>query len=77
MSLEVEDNDFITVLGPSGCGKSTLLRLVAGLETPSTGEILLDGALIHGPGADRGVVFQSYTLVSVAERAREHLLRPA
>ncbi|MCA0249646.1 MAG: ABC transporter ATP-binding protein [Proteobacteria bacterium] len=62
VSLEVGDNDFITVLGPSGCGKSTLLRLVAGLETPSTGEILLDGVPISGPGADRGVVFQSYTL---------------
>jgi ABC-type nitrate/sulfonate/bicarbonate transport system ATPase subunit len=62
VSLEVADNDFITVLGPSGCGKSTLLRLVAGLETPSTGEILLDGEKITGPGADRGVVFQSYTL---------------
>jgi ABC-type nitrate/sulfonate/bicarbonate transport system ATPase subunit len=62
VSLDVADNDFITVLGPSGCGKSTLLRLVAGLETPSTGQILLDGEPIHGPGADRGVVFQSYTL---------------
>jgi len=61
-SLEVADNDFITVLGPSGCGKSTLLRLVAGLETPTGGEILLDGARVEGPGADRGVVFQSYTL---------------
>ena len=61
-SLDVEDNDFITVLGPSGCGKSTLLRLVAGLETPTSGEILLDGQRIEGPGADRGVVFQSYTL---------------
>ncbi len=62
VSLEVADNDFITVLGPSGCGKSTLLRLIAGLETPSGGEILLDGQRIDGPGADRGVVFQSYTL---------------
>ena len=62
VSLEVGDNDFITVLGPSGCGKSTLLRLVAGLETPTAGEILLDGASIAGPSADRGVVFQSYTL---------------
>jgi len=62
VSLEVADNDCITVLGPSGCGKSTLLRLVAGLETPSSGEILLDRTRIEGPGADRGVVFQSYTL---------------
>ena len=61
-SLEVADNDFITVLGPSGCGKSTLLGLVAGLETPTGGEILLDGHRVEGPGADRGVVFQSYTL---------------
>jgi ABC-type nitrate/sulfonate/bicarbonate transport system ATPase subunit len=62
IGLEVGDNDFITVLGPSGCGKSTLLRLVAGLETPTTGEIRLDGTKIVGAGADRGVVFQSYTL---------------
>ena len=62
VSLDVADNDFITVLGPSGCGKSTLLRLVAGLEEPSTGEILLDDVPIRGPGADRGVVLQSYTL---------------
>ncbi|MCQ9615736.1 ABC transporter ATP-binding protein [Paenalcaligenes niemegkensis] len=61
-SLEVAEQDFITVLGPSGCGKSTLLRLVAGLETPTEGEILLDGARVEGPGADRGVVFQNYTL---------------
>ncbi|CAN5855064.1 ABC transporter ATP-binding protein [soil metagenome] len=62
VSLDIADNDFITVLGPSGCGKSTLLRLVAGLEEPSCGEIRLDDQPIHGPGADRGVVFQSYTL---------------
>jgi len=60
--LEVAENDFITILGPSGCGKSTLLRIVAGLETPTTGEVLLDSRRIEGPGADRGMVFQSYTL---------------
>jgi ABC-type nitrate/sulfonate/bicarbonate transport system ATPase subunit len=60
--LEVAENDFITVLGPSGCGKSTLLRIVAGLDRPSSGEVLLDGRAIAGPGADRGMVFQSYTL---------------
>ncbi|MEJ1963777.1 MAG: ABC transporter ATP-binding protein [Gammaproteobacteria bacterium] len=62
VSLEVNDNDFITVLGPSGCGKSTLLRLVAGLDVPTSGTILLDGQPVQGPGADRGFVFQSYTL---------------
>ncbi|MEO5765874.1 MAG: ABC transporter ATP-binding protein [Casimicrobiaceae bacterium] len=61
-SLAVADNDFITVLGPSGCGKSTLLRIVAGLDTPTSGRVLLDGAPVTGPGADRGMVFQSYTL---------------
>jgi NitT/TauT family transport system ATP-binding protein/sulfonate transport system ATP-binding protein len=61
-SLKVADNDFITILGPSGCGKSTLLRIIGGLETASEGKILLDGAPVTGPGADRGFVFQSYTL---------------
>jgi len=60
--LTVEENDFITILGPSGCGKSTLLRMVAGLESPSAGSIDLDGRPVAGPGADRGMVFQSYTL---------------
>ena len=60
--LAVGENDFITILGPSGCGKSTLLRIVAGLDTQTSGEVLLDGARIQGPGADRGMVFQSYTL---------------
>ncbi len=61
-SLTVADNDFITILGPSGCGKSTLLRIVAGLDTPTSGRVLLDGAPVTAPGADRGMVFQSYTL---------------
>jgi NitT/TauT family transport system ATP-binding protein len=60
--LQVHENDFITILGPSGCGKSTLLRMVAGLDTPSSGQISLDGHTVSGPGADRGMVFQSYTL---------------
>ncbi len=60
--LLVQENDFITILGPSGCGKSTLLRMVAGLDTPSGGTITLDGQPVTGPGADRGMVFQSYTL---------------
>ena len=62
IDLEVAENDFVTILGPSGCGKSTLLRIVAGLDFPSTGRVLLDGKPVEGPGADRGMVFQSYTL---------------
>ena len=60
--LDVAENDFITILGPSGCGKSTLLRIVAGLDRQTAGDVLLDGRRIEGPGADRGMVFQSYTL---------------
>jgi len=61
-TLQVEENDFITILGPSGCGKSTLLRIVAGLDRPSAGRVLLNGRPVRDPGADRGMVFQSYTL---------------
>ena len=60
--LEVANNDFITILGPSGCGKSTLLRIVAGLDTPTVGQVMLDDQVVTGAGADRGMVFQSYTL---------------
>ena len=62
ITLAVADNDFITILGPSGCGKSTLLRIVAGLDRATTGRVLLDGEAVTGPGPDRGMVFQSYTL---------------
>ena len=61
-NLDVANNDFITILGPSGCGKSTLLRIVAGLDSPTVGQVLLDGQAVTGPGVDRGMVFQSYTL---------------
>lgn len=60
--LSVAENDFITILGPSGCGKSTLLRIVAGLDRQTSGEVFLEGRAIKGAGADRGMVFQSYTL---------------
>jgi NitT/TauT family transport system ATP-binding protein/sulfonate transport system ATP-binding protein len=61
-NLDVGNNDFVTILGPSGCGKSTLLRIVAGLDRPTEGRVVLDGREVAGPGADRGMVFQSYTL---------------
>ena len=69
-NLRIAANDFITILGPSGCGKSTLLRIVAGLDQPTSGEVLLNGKAVTRPGADRGMVFQSYTLfpwLTVAE----------
>ena len=60
--FDVHRREFISVIGPSGCGKSTLIRIVAGLETPSSGSICVDGCPVDGPGADRGMVFQGYTL---------------
>jgi NitT/TauT family transport system ATP-binding protein len=62
VSLDVADNEFVTVVGPSGCGKSTLMNIVAGLETPTSGEVLVDGAGVTGPGPERGVIFQQYAL---------------
>jgi NitT/TauT family transport system ATP-binding protein len=62
LSLAVADREFISIVGPSGCGKSTLLRVIAGLVEPSAGEVFLDGRRIDGPSAERGMVFQSYTL---------------
>ncbi len=60
--FDVHRREFISVIGPSGCGKSTLIRIVAGLETPTSGSIRIDGNPVDGPGADRGMVFQGYTL---------------
>jgi len=62
VSFTVHKKEFVSVIGPSGCGKSTLIRLLAGLETPSRGCVSLDGKSVSGPGAERGMVFQSYTL---------------
>jgi NitT/TauT family transport system ATP-binding protein len=63
LELEVEAGEFLTVVGPSGCGKSTVLDLIAGLARPSTGRLTIDGLPITGPGLDRSVVFQQYTLL--------------
>ena len=62
IDLDVARGDFVSLIGPSGCGKSTLLRVVAGLERPTSGEVLVDGEPIIGPGPDRGMVFQGYSL---------------
>jgi NitT/TauT family transport system ATP-binding protein/sulfonate transport system ATP-binding protein len=82
--LAVAANDFIAILGPSGCGKSTLLRVVAGLDRPTSGRVLLDQREVTGPGADRGMVFQSYTLFpwltvsqNIAFGLRERRVPPA
>jgi NitT/TauT family transport system ATP-binding protein len=62
VNLTVAPGEFVCIVGASGCGKSTLLEVVAGFEEPSSGEVLLDGHAIVGPGPDRGLVFQRYSL---------------
>ena len=62
INFKVHRREFVCVIGPSGCGKSTLIRILAGLESHSSGEVLLDGKPVNGPGRDRGMVFQGYSL---------------
>ena len=59
INLQVHRREFVTVIGPSGCGKSTLIRTLAGLESATSGEVLLEGASVNGPGPDRGMCFRA------------------
>ncbi|WP_349236736.1 MULTISPECIES: ABC transporter ATP-binding protein [unclassified Devosia] len=61
-NLQVFDGEFVTVVGPSGCGKSTAMNIAAGLLKPSSGQCLVDGKAVEGPGPERGVIFQQYAL---------------
>jgi NitT/TauT family transport system ATP-binding protein len=61
-NMEINKNEFVCIIGPSGCGKSTLLRMLAGIDFPTAGQIFANGRLVTGPGSDRGMVFQTYTL---------------
>lgn len=63
VNLVINKNTFVSIIGPSGCGKSTLLNLIAGLDRPTTGQILVDSQRIKGPGPDRGIIFQNYALM--------------
>src|SRR5690242_8012979 len=63
LDLDIAAGEFLTIVGPSGCGKSTVLDLIAGLAKPTSGSLAIDGVPITGPGLDRSVVFQQYTLL--------------
>ncbi len=62
INLSIKENEFICFIGPSGCGKTTLLRIIAGLEDPTSGSVSLNGIPTKGPGPERGMVFQEYSL---------------
>jgi NitT/TauT family transport system ATP-binding protein len=62
VNLDIADGEIVTLVGPSGCGKSTLMNMVAGLQEPTGGRVLVDGAPVEGPGPKRGVIFQQYAL---------------
>jgi NitT/TauT family transport system ATP-binding protein len=77
--LRIEENEFVSLVGRSGCGKSTLLMILAGLVIPTEGTVAVEGQEVRGPGRDRGVVFQQYTLFPwlTAQQNVEFALREA
>lgn len=73
MSATIHPGEFVALIGPSGCGKSTLLRILAGLDVPTEGTVVVDGNQIAGPSRERGLVFQDATLypwLTIAENVR-------
>lgn len=73
VNLDIFEDEFVTVVGPSGCGKSTLMNIIGGLETATSGEILIDGEAVRGTSPDKGVIFQEYALfpwLTVIENVR-------
>lgn len=67
VSVEIADGSFTTLIGPSGCGKTTLLKILAGLQAPTRGEVLIDTTPVDGPGPDRALVFQNFVLLPWAD----------
>lgn len=61
VSVEIKEGEIVAFVGPSGCGKTTVMRMVAGLEEPTDGVVFVNGQMVHGPGPDRGMIFQAYT----------------
>ncbi len=63
VDLKIDSDEFLSIIGPSGCGKTTVLKMIAGLVTPDSGSLTIDGIAVRGPGPDRAVVFQNFALL--------------
>ena len=67
INLDIERGQIVSIIGHSGCGKSTIMNAIAGMTFPTSGRVILNGNVIKGPGPDRGIVFQNYSLLPVAD----------
>ena len=76
LSLDIAEGEFVVFVGPSGCGKTTVMRMVGGLETPSSGEVRIRGRRVDGPEPREGHGVPVLLVVPLADRARQHPLRP-